>query len=166
MEPILWDASVKAASLRKWADGLHKEAKRVFAKDKTHAHILFLFKDEGPVSITPVPPKTDQGQLDRAVVQAVKDNDLYGVILVGEAWTYFCKPKDHTAFQLMDGEMKVSDLKPEDKNECLYLRMESREGDSVIYLDRILREGENVTLGEHRTVNGEDCKWFSVTAQG
>ena len=138
MNRPLWIPSAKSASIRKWADYLHKEAKRVFLKDLGHAHILFLFKDEGPVSITPVPPKTDHAQITQAVRQAVRESGLYGAIHVGEAWTYFQKDKkDHTAFQLLDGEMRVSDLKDGDRTECLYLRMESRDGDCVIYIDRI-----------------------------
>ena len=69
----LWNPAAKSASIRKWADHLHKESKRVFLKDKTHAHILFLFKDSGPVSITPVPPKTDHLQIIEAFYLSITD---------------------------------------------------------------------------------------------
>lgn len=161
MNQPLWIPSAKSASIRKWADYLHKEAKRVFLKDLGHAHILFLFKDEGPVSITPVPPKTDHAQITQAIRRAVRESGLYGAIHVGEAWTYFPKDKkDHIAFQLLDGEMRVSDLKDEDRTECLYLRMESRDGDCVVCIDRIQRDGDAVGLGEGRTVEREDPVWF------
>ena len=161
MKP-LWNPAAKSASIRKWADHLHREAQRVFLQDKTHAHILFAFQDAGPVSITPVPPQTTHGQVHAAIARAVRENDLYGVIHVGEAWTYFLKgEKDHTAFQLLDGEMRVSDLGDGDKTEALYLRMESRDGDCVVYLNRIVREGNKVGLGEHRTISDEDLQWFA-----
>jgi hypothetical protein len=83
------------------------------------------------------------------------------VIHVGEAWSYFIKEgKDHTAFQLLDGEMKVSDLNDTDRSECLHLRMESRDGDCVVYLDQIVRDGDKIELGAGRTVPDEDMKWF------
>jgi hypothetical protein len=156
-----WNPAAKSASIRKWAEHLHRESKCVFLKDKTHAQILFLFKDTGLVSITPVPPNTEHIQIYDAVRRAIKDNNLYAVIHVGEAWSYFIKEgKDHTAFQLMDGEMKVSDLNDADRSECLHLRMESRDGDCVVYLDKIVRDGDKLVLGAGRTVPDEDLKWF------
>ena len=133
----------------------------MFNKDKTHGHMFFLFGDEGLVSVNPVPPKTDGTQVHNSIVDAIQKHDLYGVILIGEVWTYFPKEKDHTAFQLLDGEMKVSDLNEEDKSEALYVRMESRDNDCVVYLDKILRDGDMVKLGEGKRIGGEDLRWFS-----
>ena len=158
----LWNPAAKSASIRKWADHLHKEAKRVFLQDKTHAHILFAFEDTGPVSVTPVPPKTPQDQVHNAIIASIRKNRLYAIIDIGEAWTYFPKgTKDHTAFQLLDGEMRVSDLREGDRTEALYLRMESRDGDCVVHLDRIERDGDKVGLGEHKTIADEDLQWFA-----
>jgi len=56
--------------------------------------------------------------------------------------------------------MRVSDLKDGDKTEALYLRMESKDGDCVIYLDEIIRHGDKVDFGEHRDITGEAVKWF------
>jgi hypothetical protein len=33
---------------------------------------------------------------------------------------------------------------------------EGRDGDCVVYLDRILRAGNRVELGEHRTISDEE----------
>lgn len=157
----LWNAAAKSASLRKWADHLHKEAKRVFLQDKTHVHILFAFQDSGPVSVTPVPPKTPQDQVHNAILMSIRKNNLYGIIDVGEAWTYFPKgERDHTVAQLLDGEMRVSDLRDGDKTEALYLRMESRDGDCVVHLDQIVRDGDKVELGKHLSLADEDLQWF------
>jgi hypothetical protein len=157
----LWNPSAKSASLRKWAEHLHKESKREFLKDGTHAQLLFLFKDEGPVSITPVPPNSNHMQVYNGIRKAIRQHHLYGVIHIGEAWTYFPKnDDDHTAFQLLDGEMRVADLKDEDRTEALYLRMESKDGDCVVYVDKIARKNGQVELGESRKVEGEELKWF------
>jgi hypothetical protein len=157
-----WVPSAKAASLKKWANGLRKEAKRLFLKDKTHGHMLFSFNgNDGLISVNPIPPKTDQAQLNASIINAVKEHDLYGIIFIGEAWVYFPKEKDHTARQLLDGEMRVSDLNDEDKKEALFLRVENRDGDCLLYLDEIVRDGDSVKLGESRTINGEERSWFS-----
>ncbi len=47
--------------------------------------------------------------------------------MMGETWMYIAKEKDHTVFQLLDGEMRVSDLNDEDKKEALMIKMENRE---------------------------------------
>ena len=123
--------------------------------------MLFFFRgDEGLVSVNPVPPKTDPAQLNATIENAVKEHELYGVVFVGEAWAYFPKEKDHTAFQLMDGEMKVSDLRDEDKKEALIVRMENEDGDSLIFLDLIIRGKRSVKLGMGQTINGEEQNWF------
>jgi hypothetical protein len=160
-----WNPKAKSASIRKWADNLHKESKRLFLQDKTHAHLLFFFDgDKGLISVNPVPPKTAQAKIDVSIARAVKDNKLFGVIFVGEAWAYFRKGKtDHTAFQLLDGEMTVKDLRDEDKTEVLYMRMESLEKDSLVRLNRIIRTEDEVALSPDKKVWGEDQKWFPAS---
>ena len=143
----LWDPDDKPGSLKAYAEWLHREAVRVFRKDKTHCQILFLFKDAGLVSVNPVPANTAADALTAGVRQAVLENGLYGVILIAEAWTYLPKrAKDHTAVQIMYGEMNEANLKDEDRAEALMLRMESRDGGHLTWLDPIIRTGDDVTL--------------------
>ncbi len=159
-EPV-WIPKAKSASIRKWAGQLHTEAKRLFRKDQSHANILFSFHEEkGLISVNPIAPKTEARQLNAAIVNAIDEHSLYGVILVGEAWAYFPKEKDHTAAQLLDGEMKVSDLSGNDKSEALFLRMENLDGDCVVYLDKIIRDGTKATLGKGQIASGEQRNWF------
>jgi len=123
--------------------------------------MLFLFNEEsGLISINPIPPKIEHSPLNTSIINAVKEHDLYSVIFIGEVWAYFIKEKDHTAFQLLDGEMKVSDLNDEDKKEILMVRMETSDGDCFIYLNEILRDKSGVTLGEDKTISGEQRHWF------
>jgi hypothetical protein len=162
MNHPLWEPAAKSASVRKWADHLHRQSKDVFLKDKTQTHLLFSFTDdEGCISVTPVPPKTSPEHVIETIQRMIRTKHLYAVISIGEAWVYFHKgEKDHTAFQLLDGEMRVSDLRDEDKTEYLSLRMESRDGDCVVYLDKIMWENGQVELGNGRTIDGEELKWF------
>jgi len=148
MDQPTWNPAAKSASLRKWAESLHREAKRVFLEDGTHGRMLFLFDDRGIASINPIPADTTPIQVTVGVRRAIQDHNLYGVITIAEAWTYMPKtPKDHAVFQLLDGEMTVSEMKEGDKIEALMVRMDSRDQDHVTWLDVIERTGEKVRLG-------------------
>jgi hypothetical protein len=47
-----WNPFDKKASLKEFGEWLHDEARRVFAEDKTHTQIIFLFdEEEGLVSM-------------------------------------------------------------------------------------------------------------------
>lgn len=155
-----WRPNAKSECIRNWAENLRKEAKRLMIQDRTHASLLFLFnKENGLVSINPVPPGIEHDQLNAAVENAIIEHDLYGVIFIGETWAYFIKENDHTAFQLLDGEMKVSDLNSEDKKEALMVRMENSDGDCLIYLDEIIRDKDGVTLKDCMATKSSQ-KWF------
>ncbi len=143
----IWTPDAESECIRNWTENLHNEAKRLLTQDGTHASLLFLFnKESGLISVNPVPPNVDHAQLNEAMKNAVNEHDLYGVVVICETWVYFMKEKDHTTFQLLDGEMKVSDLNSEDKREALMVRMENCDGDCLVYLDEIIRDKNNVTL--------------------
>jgi len=156
-----WIANAESECIRNWTENLYAEAKRLFTQDGTHASLLFLFnKESGLISINPVPANVDHDQLNVAVENAVNEHNLYGVVFIGEIWAYFMKDKDHTAFQILDGEMKVSDLNSEDKKEALMIRMENDEGDCLVYLDEIIRDKNGVILKECKTFRNAQTKWF------
>jgi len=153
-----WNPDDKQASLKAYAEFLHQQAVEMFSRDKTHCQILFLFTDAGLVSVNPVPSNTAADALTAGVRQAVLENGLYGVIMIAEAWTYLPKrAKDHTAVQIMHGEMRVADLKDEDRTEALMLRMESRDGGHLTWLEPIIRTGDDVTLGEGMVLSRAQC---------
>ena len=156
-QPI-WNPADKPGSLKAYAEFLHHQAVEMFRKDKTHCQILFLFSDAGLVSVNPVPANTAADALAAGVRQAVLENGLYGVIMIAEAWTYLPKRVgDHTAVQIMHGEMRVGDLKAEDRTEALMVRMESRDGGHLTWLEPIIRTGDDVTLGEGMVLGHEQC---------
>lgn len=112
----------------------------------------------GLVSVNPVPANTAADALTEGVRQAVLENGLYGVIMIAEAWTYLPRRAgDHTSVQIMHGEMRVADLKDEDRTEALMLRMESRDGGHLTWLEPIIRTGDAVTLGEGMVLGREKC---------
>lgn len=161
MDKPEWIANAESECMRNWTDNLHNEAKRLMIQDGTHVSLLFLFnKTDGLVSVNQVPPNVDHSQLNEAIANAVNEHNLYGVVFIGETWTYFVKENDHTAFQLLDGEMSVSDLNPEDKREALMIKMENEDGDCVVYLDEIIRNKDSVTLKECLSSENSRRKWF------
>lgn len=157
----MWIANEESMCLLKWTDYLHSEAQRLFNQDGTHGNMLFSFKkEEGLVSVNLIPPNIDHDQLDEAITNTVNEHSLYGVVVIGETWMYSLKEKDHTTFQLLDGEMKVSDLNDEDKKEALMIRMENRDGDCLIYLDEITRNKNGHALNENKIIRSAQRKWF------
>jgi hypothetical protein len=158
-----WNPEEPFQSMQEWALFLHAEAKRLFRQDGTHASMLFSFKElEGIVSVNAIPPNfNDYDALNESIADAILEYDLFGVILIGETWMYFIKEKDHTAFQLLDGEMRVSDLNAEDKKEALMVKMESQNGECITYLNQIIRdEKDGLSLKEEAMISKDPAKWF------
>lgn len=158
-----WYPNAPAASLRKWAEYLHGQAKASFLKDKTQTHILFYFTTaKGMIAVAPVPGGIPLEEVNATVKKAIQQRHLYAVISLSEAWVYLHKPgHDHTAFQIRHGEMDVSELRDEDKSLHLYVRMESQDGDCVVIMDEIARAGGRVEMGESTTLEGEERRWFA-----
>lgn len=156
-----WIPKAESECIRNWTEDLHTEAKRLMIQDGTHASLLFLFnKESGLISVNSVPPNIDHDQLNAAIANAINEHDLYGVVFIGETWMYVLKEKDHTTFQLLDGEMKVSDLNSEDKKEALMVRMENGDGDCLIYLDEIIRDKNGMILKKCLVTRSSQKKWF------
>ncbi len=157
-----WTPNAESESISKWTEYLYNEAKRLLIKDGTHANLLFLFNKEGGlISVNPIPPNVEHDQLNVAIENAINEHHLYGVILICETWAYFMKEKNHTAFQLLDGEMKVSDLNSDDRKEALMVKMENSDGDCLVYLDEIVKDQNGATLKEGLVTRTSQQKWFA-----
>ena len=156
-----WTTHKKSACIQKWTDNLHNEAKRLIKQDGTHGNMVFCFDEKnGLIAINAVPPKTNHDQVNISIINAVKEHNLYGIIFIGETWAYFIKEKDHTAFQILTGEMNVVDLREEDKKAMLMVRMEKRDGDCLIYVDEIIRDEKGITLKERQSTSDNRRSWF------
>lgn len=158
----VWTIGGEEECMHKWTSYLHAKARGMFLEDGMHASIIFLFsKENGLVSVNMVPPDIDHQQVDSGIVNAVQNDNLFGVILIGEAWVYFGKENDHTCVQLLDGEMKVSELTDEDKKDVLLITMENRAGDSVTYMAQILRDENGIVLDESTMSQSPYKKWIT-----
>lgn len=161
MENPRWDHQDKLLSLRKWSTHLQVEAQRLFSKDGTHGNMLFLFDEKkGLVSVNLIPPKVEHNEINIFIKNAVSEHHFYGVVFIGEAWAYFIKQNDHTAVQLLDGEMCVSDLNDEDKREILLVRMENRDGECFVSWNEIERDKKGASLGKGKKTSNEQRNWF------
>lgn len=156
-----WIPNEESSCMLKWTDYLHTEAKRLFFQDGTHGNMMFSFsREKGLISVNLVPSNTDHDQLNEAIANAVNEYNLYGVVFIGELWMYSIKENDHTAFQLLDREMRVSDLRDEDKKEALMVRMENHDGDCLTYLNEITRNEDGHSLKEGEIIKSAQKNWF------
>lgn len=127
----------------------------MFLKSGKHVELYFLFTKEGEGTLIQVPPGMDRETFQINLKGTMLKNNTYGVIQIAEAWSYLPRrPNDHTYRQVLEGEMKVSELKPEDKTEALVVRYESSGGNQCMWVNPILREGAGVSLAEAIEIQG------------
>jgi hypothetical protein len=143
-----WDNADPAGSFRQFVEELRQQARTVFLKDGTHVELLFLVDDHGKGELVGV-AGTDRPTIVRALKQRIRDRNIYGVVHIAEGWAYYPRgAKDHTMRQILEGEIKVSELRPEDRGEALIVHTETREGENKMWVSPIRRDAGKVTLGE------------------
>src|ERR1035437_7862054 len=120
-EPVepKWDATDPLASFRRYAAFFHEKAKWMFLKDKTHAEMMFVFKSGGECLLMLV--RGDRDEFVANLKKLIQGSDAVGVVHICETWTRFGGIKDHITKQLTLGEMSVSDLRPEDRGDALFV---------------------------------------------
>lgn len=143
-----WDANNPMESFFTYAEYLHEKAKWTFLKDGTHVEIMFVFKPCGECLLTLV--RGDRDEFVANLKNLIQGSDAVGIVHIAEAWTRFGGRGDHVTKQLMLGEMGVSDLRPEDRGEALFVSMQSRDGHSKCWVEPIVRNAKagEVSLGE------------------
>ena len=88
------------------------------------------------------------------------------VIMITEAWMYMAKGKaDHTSKQLVMGEIRVSELRPEDKQEVVMVQYESQDATYMV-LNRITRPEDGRPLLEPPDVSRQDRKDYKGRMTG
>jgi hypothetical protein len=66
--------------------------------------------------------------------------EIFGVVHVVEAWVYIPRRLNDPAMkQLETGEMKVADLRREERSEALIVRCEGRDGSQRMWINQVLR---------------------------
>ncbi len=150
-----WNPDDLTASFKTYTDWMLEQVKATFLRDKTHVELFFLVMTDGQVALGAPPPDQPREQVISKIRDAVKMHHIYGVIHVAEAWTYLPKSaNDHTYRQILDGEIPVSQLKPEDRTEALTYRIQSRDGVHCLWLHPIQRDEESLRLAAPIVVEG------------
>lgn len=157
--PPAWDASDPCASLLARGAWLNDQARRTFLQDGTHIELVMLLRADGEGGVATPPPGMSRAAFGAALRGAIKNNDIYGVLHVSEAWTYFPRqPNDHTFRQVQMGEIAVSQLRPEDRTEALTVHLEARDQTHRLWIHPIRRGADGTTL--------DDAREFQQRVQG
>jgi len=150
--PPQWNSNNPGASLLAFAEFLHKQARQTFMRDGTHVEILFIVADNGTTQPQPIAKPMTREHVAECLKQQIPDSNIYGLIHIAETWSYTSKgSNDHTLKQLEWGEMRVSELRDDDKSEALVLSSLSRDGDNFAWVNRVVRTASGETsLNETR----------------
>ena len=141
-----WDASKAADSFRDFARNVHGMAKDVLLRDGRHAEMFFFMPLDGNGHIV-LWRSNDRDLESEWLRRHIQEHYAFGVVHVVEAWMHLAPtPGDHTLRQIMDGEIKVSELRKEDRKEALMVSAQSRDGWALSWVDEILRDGAGKPL--------------------
>ena len=142
-----WDAASPADSFRAFAAHIHGQAKEVLLRDGNHSEMFFFMPLSGDGHI--VLWRGDDRDLEAGWLRRhITEHYVYGMIHIVEAWMRMATgPGDHILKQIMAGEIKVSELQPEHRQEGLMTSAQSRDGWAVSWIDEILRVGGKPLLG-------------------
>ena len=147
---------------KKQANDLAKIARQVFERDGFHVPMIILYGAKDVVAILDLSkvihehPDDWKDAVTMTLTQFVKKEPaIQALAFISEAWVYKSKnPKDHVVKQIMDGEIAISELKPEDRQEVISIAMSGRDGTGYSVIIPIIRKGKKVTLGEADESNG------------
>jgi len=134
-----WIPSKPGESFQTFAKYIHGRARDILLEDGHHSEMFFFLPLNGEGHIV-LWRNNDRDMEAEWLRQHITKHYIYGVIHVVEAWMHMAaKPGDHTIRQIMGGEIKVSELKPEDRQEVLMVSAQSRDGWAVSWVDQISR---------------------------
>ena len=146
-----WDRSCPAESFRAFAHHIHGMAKEVLLRDGHHSEMFFFLPQGGHGHL--VTWRGGDRDLETEWLRKhISKHYIFGVVHIVEAWMHLAKkPGDHTIRQIQAGEIKVSELQPEDRQEALMVSAQARDGWSMSWVDEILRDAAGkLSLGPCR----------------
>ena len=145
-----WDASKAADSFRAFARHIHGMAKDVLLRDGRHAEMFFFMPLSGRGHIALW--RSNERDLEAEWLRRhIRESYAFGVVHVVETWMRLAPPGDHVLRQVMGGEIKVSELRKEDRKEALMVGAQSRDGWATSWVDEIIRDGAGkLSLGACR----------------
>ena len=157
VSPAGWDPANPFLSFQAFARSIHEQAKRVLLKDKFHAEMFFFMPLSGRGHIVQWTGSDDRDVMAKWVQAHIREHYVYGLVHVCECWVRFADgPNDHVLRQVIDGEIRVSQLRPKDRREALTVIAQSRDGYARDWIDEIIRDKPKgpPRLGECREFDG------------
>lgn len=147
--PPDWDAAKPAESFQNFAGNIHKKAKEILIRDGRHAEMFFFIPLNG-IGHLILWNNNDRDLAADWLRRHIQEHYIFGVVQVVEAWMHMAaKPGDHLLKQIMAGEIKVSELKQDLRQEVLMVSAQSRDGYANSWVDRIVRDkAGKMILGE------------------
>jgi hypothetical protein len=141
-----WEPSNPSGSFQKFADYMHDQAKNYLLDDGYHAEMLFFMPLDGKGTLV-LPKGDDRDEMAQWVRDYIAKHYIFGLVHVCESWVKFnSSPNDHTVKQIVAGEIKVSELKPEHRTEALSVSAQSRDGFSLNWIDEMVRHKKKGSL--------------------
>jgi len=125
------------------------QAKEVVVTDQQHAEMLFFLPMDGKGHVV-LWQGEDRNTQAAWVRNHVHEHYIYGVVHVCEAWVHVASsPNDQILKQVIAGEIRVSELRPEHRTEAITVTAQTRDGYSHAWFDEILRDKSdgNLRLG-------------------
>lgn len=170
-----FDAKNPKQGFEIWSDNIIQTSKKILCQDGYHGPMSFFVMNDGyaiGIQLSEwLEDHESKNMLSVFLHEAAQNTDLYGVAIITEAWAYKSRGKDdHIVKQLTLGEISVSELRPEDKEEILMIHIQSRDGmDRLASIhfskDMMLDPDGNVIhkiiLGEEITTDGDNKGRFS-----
>jgi hypothetical protein len=152
-----WNPADPAGSFRRFAQFIHQQAKSVMVKDKFHSEMFFFMPLDGKGHIV-LWRGDDRNRQAKWLRQHIAEHYSYGVVHICEAWVRLASgPNDHVLNQVIDGEMRVSELRPEDRIEAITVTAQSRDGYSHAWMDEVIC---NKALGIVVLGRSQECDDF------
>jgi hypothetical protein len=134
-----WDRSKPAESFKAFARQIHGLAKEMLIRDGNHAEMFFCLPLGGHGHVV-IWNNNDRDKEAGWLRKHIAKHYVYGVVHVAEGWMRMAMSADDPTFRrVMAGEMRVSELKPDERQEVLMVSAQSRDGWTISWSDEILR---------------------------
>lgn len=135
-----WEKPHAAECFRAFSEHIHGMARQTFERDGSHVEMFFFLPPDGQGEIV-LWHDGDRDAQAEWIRHHIHDTYAFGVIHIVEAWSRFAdKPGDHTLRQIQAGEMRVADLRPEDRTEVLMVCAQARDGWATSWIDEVVRD--------------------------
>jgi len=140
MAPSGWNSADPSGSFRAFAESIHSMARETFLKDKSHAEMVFFMplNGQGHIVLTRF---DDRDAMAQWMKKQIEKHYVFGVVHIVEAWVRLAEgTNDHILQQVINGEIRVSELREEDRKEALTVSAQARDGYSINWIDEIVRD--------------------------